>query len=196
MKTYKLINDFAITTTFFILEKPRTVRFTGGSRSAKTKGFFKTDDRRLQMAIELSKGYNVNYTCRDELGRDLATDWKNETGHIEVVKKEETEQTVGTNQKKAKKAEKAEKIEEPKEEKEPAKKAGETKSEETSQEQNKYLQYIEKDTHPIYVEEVTNRSMAIAWLQAKHGKTFEETKVKDMRIEGASKYGVIFPNWN
>ncbi len=42
---------------------------------------------------------------------------------------------------------------------------------------------------------VTSAQMANNWLQRKHGCVFEATRAKDIRIEAAKKYNVIFVNW-
>lgn len=42
---------------------------------------------------------------------------------------------------------------------------------------------------------VTSAQMANNWLQKHCGKVFEATRVRDMKIEAATKYNVIFVNW-
>lgn len=42
---------------------------------------------------------------------------------------------------------------------------------------------------------VTSAQMANNWLQKHYGKVFEATRVRDMKIEAATKYNVIFVNW-
>lgn len=49
--------------------------------------------------------------------------------------------------------------------------------------------------HVIEEPSVTSVQMANNWLQRNHNCVFEATRAKDIRIEAAKRYNVIFTNW-
>ena len=49
--------------------------------------------------------------------------------------------------------------------------------------------------HVVEESTVTSVQMANNWLQRNHNCVFEATRAKDIRIEAAKKYNVIFTNW-
>lgn len=50
-------------------------------------------------------------------------------------------------------------------------------------------------TSPIIVESVTNRAMAIAYIQGTYEESFTSTSNEDMRREAARRWNILFPKW-
>lgn len=48
---------------------------------------------------------------------------------------------------------------------------------------------------PIIVESVTNRAMAIAYIQGTYEESFTSTSNEDMRREAARRWNILFPKW-
>lgn len=54
---------------------------------------------------------------------------------------------------------------------------------------------LSEPTSPIIVESVTNRAMAIAYIQGTYEESFTSTSNEDMRREAARRWNILFPKW-
>lgn len=181
MKTYTLLNDYFLSTTIKVSGKMRVVEFSGGSRHTGTNGFFSTDNRELQKAIERDSGYGKVFVCisdsQTEKSEQPDAGEENSGKNVNVIAggtpaggDETANNSNGEN--------------------------GDKDS--TIQKRivkNPYYELLPDKETATYVEEVTSKNTAIAWLQANRGANFEATIAADVKKEAADKYNILFVNW-
>lgn len=67
LKIYRLKTAFGASVPVILKNgKKRYIRFTGGSRAARTRGFFSTNNEELQRALEADECFNVVYELEAE----------------------------------------------------------------------------------------------------------------------------------
>lgn len=60
-KRYRALRSFMYVTNIDVNGRSRVITFDGGSRATKTNGFFVTDDKEVQQALEALTQFNVDF---------------------------------------------------------------------------------------------------------------------------------------